>query len=228
MAKNDEKKEQMLQAELLRLEQLCCYEEELVRQGHGLVAGVDEAGRGPLAGPVVAAAVILPPGLRLMNLNDSKKVSASLRCRLEEEIKDRAIAWAIGQATVAEIDELNILEATKLAMLRALQALNPQPDYLLLDAIRLKTDLPQESIIKGDAKCACISAASILAKTYRDCLMEQLDQDYPQYGFCQHKGYPTKQHRLAVARYGASPCHRQSFLGFLTKKTELAHEQINA
>ena len=190
-------------------------------QGYSFVAGLDEAGRGPLAGPVVAAAVILPRGFRLPGLNDSKKLSLAQRLRLEEAIKERAVAWAVGQATPAEIDQLNILKATKLAMIRAIQTLSRQPDYLLLDALRLDIPLPQESIIKGDAKCACISAASVIAKTYRDRLMEELHELYPQYGFSQHKGYPTRMHRLAVEKYGPCPCHRQSFLGFLAREKQL-------
>jgi ribonuclease HII len=203
--------------EIRRLEALAAYEESLHDQGIALIAGVDEAGRGPLAGPVVAAAAILPPGLRLNGLNDSKQLNLNTRLRLESEIKARAVAWAIGEADVEEIDRFNILGATKLAMKRALSGLAIRPDYLLLDALRLDLAIPQEGIIKGDARCACISAASILAKTYRDRLMERLDALYPQYHLAQNKGYPTEIHRLAVARHGPSPCHRKTFLGFLER-----------
>lgn len=199
------------------MEALSAYEESLYDRGFAWIAGVDEAGRGPLAGPVVAAAAILPSGLRLKGLNDSKKLNLKTRLRLESEIKNQAAAWAIGEADVEEIDRFNILGATKLAMGRALSGLSIQPDYLLLDALRLDLCIPQEGIVKGDARCACISAASVLAKTYRDRLMEGLDALYPQYHLAQNKGYPTERHRLAVARHGPSPCHRKTFLGFLER-----------
>ena len=191
-------------------------EEEVRAAGFLSIAGLDEAGRGPLAGPVVAAAVILPPGLLLQGLNDSKKVSPAKRSRLESEIKEKAVAWGLGEASHEEIDTVNILNATKLAMTRALDSLPVTPDYLLLDAIRLPVALPQESIVKGDATVACISAASILAKTYRDGVMEKWDIQYPEYGFRQHKGYPTAAHRKAVMALGPCPIHRRSFLGFMT------------
>ena len=191
-------------------------EEEVRAAGFLSIAGLDEAGRGPLAGPVVAAAVILPPGLLLQGLNDSKKVSPSRRSRLAADIKREATAWGIGEASHEEIDAINILNATKLAMTRALDSLAVAPDYLLLDAIRLSVALPQEAIIKGDATVACISAASILAKTYRDSLMETWDVCYPAYGFRQHKGYPTAAHRKLVMELGPCPIHRRSFLGFMT------------
>jgi len=192
-------------------------EEALRKAGFKAVAGLDEAGRGPLAGPVVAAAVILPQGLMIKGLNDSKKVSPAVRERLEQEIKSEAVAWALGLADHTEIDETNILIATKLAMVRAIENLKTEPDYLLLDAMSLDVDLPQEAVIKGDAKVACISAASILAKTYRDRLMQAWDLEYPLYGFAKHKGYPTPAHRWAVIEHGACPIHRQSFLGFARK-----------
>ena len=214
---------------------LYTHEEALRNQGHTAIAGIDEAGRGPLAGPVVAAAVVLPAGLMLPGLFDSKKVSPTERYRLEEEIKARATAWAVAQATSEEIDCINILEATKLAMGRALAALSVMPDYLLLDGLRQKLtlpehfpgDIPLEAVVKGDAKVACISAASILAKTCRDREMEQWDVRYPSYGFAKHKGYPTAAHRQAVIAYGACPIHRQSFLGFAKGAQQRAAHQLS-
>jgi ribonuclease HII len=203
-----------------RLEELFREENDLRIKGYRAIAGIDEAGRGPLAGPVVAAAVILAADVRLSGLNDSKKVSLRNRIRLEKEIKETAIAWGIGEASHQEIDELNIVGATKLAMLRAIQEMGVDPDYLLLDAMRLSLDIPQESIIKGDAKVACISAASILAKTYRDRQMEEWDKKYPEYKFSQNKGYPTETHRRAVIEKGPCPIHRHSFLGFVQKAAE--------
>jgi len=195
-------------------------EAALRSRGFQAIAGIDEAGRGPLAGPVVAAAVILPPELYLLGLNDSKKVSQKNRLRLEAEIQEKALAWGIGEASHQEVDEINILNATKLAMTRALEALGTQPDYLLLDAVWLDVSLPGEAIIKGDEKAACISAASILAKTYRDRLMEALDIQYPAYGFRKNKGYPTVAHRQAVMDIGPCPVHRLTFLKFAQKSLE--------
>ena len=203
--------------EAARLAALSETEKALRAKGYKSIAGLDEAGRGPLAGPVVAAAVILPPDVLLVGLNDSKQVSQRNRLRLETEIKEKALAWGVGEASHLEIDELNIVGATKLAMARALDALSITPDYLLLDAIRLPLGIPQESIIKGDAKVACISAASILAKTYRDRQMEEWDKLYPAYGFAQNKGYPTASHRSLVKDIGPCPIHRRSFLSFTQK-----------
>lgn len=202
--------------EAARLALLGAKEASLYAAGWQAIAGLDEAGRGPLAGPVVAAAVILPVGLLLYHLNDSKKVHGSVRLALEAQIKRESV-WAIGEASHLEVDEYNIVGATKLAMQRALDALRVRPDYLLLDAISLPVQLPQESIIKGDAKVACISAASILAKTYRDRQMEEWDKVYPMYGFKQHKGYPTKMHREKVLEIGPCPIHRRTFLKFTEK-----------
>ncbi len=207
-------------AERRRLAALSDKEARLRENGFQAVAGLDEAGRGPLAGPVVAGAVILRPGSMFIGLNDSKKVTLANRLRLEEEIKAGAAAWAVGVAQPEEIDRLNILGATKLAMQRALHSLSLvlPPDYLLLDALKLPSPLPQEGIIKGDAKVACIAAASILAKTCRDRIMEELDSVYPGYGFKQHKGYATAEHRQAVLALGPSPVHRKSFLGFYERE----------
>jgi len=203
-------------------------ENELRTAGFRAIAGLDEAGRGPLAGPVVAAAVILPPAIRLHGLDDSKKVSTANRLRLEKEIKSAAAAWGIGEASPQEIDELNILCATRLAMMRAIEALcRPgdassfpiAPDYLLLDAIRLPLAIPQDAIVRGDAQVACISAASILAKTFRDRQMEALDACYPEYGFRAHKGYPTMFHRQILSEIGPCPIHRRSFLRSVASAT---------
>lgn len=201
-------------AEERRLAQLRERENGLYCQGYSLIAGIDEAGRGPLAGPVVAACVILPREYRLPGLNDSKKVSAKARDRLAQMIRDQAVAWAIGLADHQEIDRINILQATKAAMLRAIEKMDPQPDYLLVDALRLDTAIPQEGIIHGDSVSASIAAASILAKTYRDSLMDRADTLYPQYGFRDHKGYGTPRHLEALRLYGSCPIHRKTFVHF--------------
>lgn len=178
-----------------------------------LVAGVDEAGRGPLVGAVVAAAVILDPARPLVGLADSKKLSAKRREELSLLIKDRALAWSLGRAEAVEIDQLNILQATMLAMCRALEALAIQPALALIDGNRIPMGLAMaaQALIKGDATEPCISAASILAKTARDAEMQALDARYPGYGFGVHKGYPTKAHLQALERLGPTPEHRRSF-----------------
>ena len=178
-----------------------------------LVAGVDEVGRGPLAGAVVTAAVILDPENPIEGLADSKKLSESRREMLAELIKERALAWAVGRAEVEEIDKLNILQATLLAMQRALEALQPTPDHALIDGNRCPLNLPcsAEFVIQGDGKIEAISAASILAKVARDSEMVELDKQYPGYGLAGHKGYPTKAHIQALAELGVSPIHRRSF-----------------
>ena len=177
-----------------------------------IVCGVDEAGRGPLAGPVCAAAVILDPARAIAGLADSKRLSACKRDRLALEIRDRASAWAIAFASVEEIDRLNILQATLLAMRRAVQQLGLRPTEVLVDGNRLpQLDLPARAIVGGDATVAEISAASILAKTARDAAMLDLHAQYPQYGFDRHMGYPTPAHFRALEMHGASPAHRRSF-----------------
>ena len=178
-----------------------------------LTAGVDEAGRGPLAGPVCAAAVILDPKRPIEGLNDSKKLSAKRREALAPLIRERALAWGIGWATVEEIDEVNILEATYLAMERAIAALQVKPEFIVIDGNRAPHHLavPFETIVKGDALVPAISAASILAKTARDALMVELDSQYPGYGFAKHAGYGTAAHVEALARLGVSPVHRRTF-----------------
>lgn len=176
------------------------------------VAGIDEAGRGPLAGPVVAAAVILDASLPIPGLADSKALTAQRREELEAQIRERACAVAIGEASVAEIDTLNILQATLLAMRRAVEALDPAPDRVLVDGNRLPVlTIPGEAIVRGDATVAAISAASILAKVHRDRLCSELDRVWPGYGFRVHKGYPTAAHLKALERFGACPAHRRSF-----------------
>lgn len=178
-----------------------------------LIAGVDEAGRGPLAGPVVAAAVILHPDSPIAGLADSKVLSARQRERLADLIRERALCWAIGTATVAEIDRLNVLRAALLAMARAVAVLATPPERVLVDGHQLPRDLPcpAAAIVKGDRTVACISAASILAKVHRDALLVELEAIYPGYGFDQHKGYGTPAHLRALARLGATPAHRRSF-----------------
>ena len=178
----------------------------------GLVCGVDEAGRGPLAGPVVAAAVILDPARPISGLNDSKKLSEKKRVALAALIRERAIAWAVAEATVAEIDQINILQASLLAMQRAVAALSVKAESALIDGNRCpQLDIPAEAIIQGDGKVASIAAASILAKTVRDAGMLVLHAEYPQYGFDRHMGYPTAAHFKALEEHGVSPVHRRSF-----------------
>ena len=177
-----------------------------------LIAGVDEAGRGPLAGPVVAAAVILDESTVIAGLGDSKTISETKRNYLAAEIKEKALAWAIAQVENEEIDELNILNASMLAMKKAVEGLKIQPDHVQVDGNRCPSlNCSVEAIVKGDALVEVIGAASILAKVSRDALMVEMDQIYPGYGFAKHKGYPTKQHRAALLRLGVSEIHRRSY-----------------
>ena len=178
----------------------------------GLVCGIDEAGRGPLAGPVVAAAVILDPSRPIDGLNDSKKLSEKKRAALAVEIREKALAWCVAEASVEEIDTLNILHATMLAMTRAVAGLQVSPERAMVDGNRCpKLAIPAEAVVKGDGKIASIAAASILAKTVRDSGMLELHRTYPQYGFDRHMGYPTAAHFAALEANGASPVHRKSF-----------------
>ena len=178
----------------------------------GLVCGIDEAGRGPLAGPVVAAAVILDPARPIEGLNDSKKLSEKKRVALAAEIREKAVAWCVAEANIEEIDRLNILHATMLAMQRAVAGLAVRPTSALVDGNRCpKLDVLAEAVVKGDGKIASIAAASILAKTVRDAGMLELHALYPQYGFDRHMGYPTAAHFAALQVHGASPVHRKSF-----------------
>jgi ribonuclease HII len=177
-----------------------------------IICGVDEAGRGPLAGPVSAAAVILDPDYPIAGLADSKKLSGRQRDRLAIIIRERALAWAVAYADVAEIDRLNILQATLLAMRRAVLSLPVRPQQVLVDGLYCpSTGIPSRAIVKGDSKIAAISAASILAKTTRDLLMVELHEKYPHYGFADHKGYPTAAHLVALQEHGVSAVHRKSF-----------------
>lgn len=177
-----------------------------------LVAGVDEVGRGPLAGAVVAAAVILTPERWIDGLADSKVLSEKRRNELDIEIREKALAWSIARAEVEEIDNINILQASLLAMKRAVESLEIKPEHLKIDGNKkILMNISMETIIKGDSKVAAISAASIIAKVARDKEMIALDKQYPEYGFASHKGYPTKAHREALIKYGALSCHRKSF-----------------
>ncbi len=189
------------------------YEQELFAQGYKLICGIDEAGRGPLAGPVCAAAVILPENLLIPGLTDSKKLTDKKRRELMPIIKEQAIAWGIGFASHEEIDEINILQATFLAMERALAQLQVKPEFALIDGNREKDfGLPVKTVVKGDSLSANIAAASVLAKVTRDDLMEAMALEYPQYGFEIHKGYGTKAHYAALTEHGSCPIHRMTFL----------------
>ena len=196
-----------------KYEEMSLYEEAARAEGALHIAGMDEAGRGPLAGPVVAAAVILDPEQPIWGVDDSKKLSPARRAVLRREIEEKALAIGVGMADVATIDRINILEATKLAMRRAVAALKLKPDVLLIDAVRLGLpDIEEKAIIKGDTLSVSIAAASIIAKETRDDILRGYDQMYPEYGFASHKGYGTKAHREAIAQYGILPIHRRSFL----------------
>ncbi|EIV8649452.1 ribonuclease HII [Vibrio parahaemolyticus] len=181
-------------------------------QGYQLIAGVDEVGRGPLVGDVVTAAVILDPNSPIEGLNDSKKLSEKKRLALLPEIKEKALAWAVGRCSPEEIDELNILQATMVAMQRAIAGLKVQPDLVLIDGNRCpELSMDSQAVVKGDLRVAEISAASIIAKVVRDQEMEELDKQYPQFGFAKHKGYPTKAHFEAIEQHGVISEHRKSF-----------------
>lgn len=195
-----------------RLRKMLEFEEALWSKGIVHVAGVDEAGMSPLAGPVYAAAVVFAPRARIAHVDDSKKLDAKTRESLAAEIKETAVAWAVGTAAPTEIDTINIYWAGLLAMRRAVEGLGVKPQHLLIDARRInEIDLPQEKIIKGDSRSLSIAAASILAKTARDALMREMDARHPGYGFAKHKGYPVKEHLEALSRLGACIEHRRSF-----------------
>lgn len=198
--------------EIQRLHKMTEFEREYYSQGYKLIAGIDEVGRGPLAGPVVTAAVILGEGVVIPGVNDSKKLSEAKREYLYEEIKAKALAVSVGMADVELIDEINILNATYVAMKRAIEGLSIKPDFILLDAVTLKdVDIPQKGIIKGDSLSISIAAASIIAKVERDRLISSYDSIYPQYGFSKHKGYGTKEHMDSIRKYGLLPIHRRTF-----------------
>ncbi len=205
------KKLEKLEKERERLETMRIYEHQYEQTG--LVCGVDEAGRGPLAGPVVAGAVILPVNCEILYLNDSKQLSEKRREELYDEIREKAVACGVGIVGPERIDEINILQATYEAMREAIAALNPQPDVLLNDAVRIPgIALRQVPIIGGDAKSLSIAAASVLAKVTRDRMMREYDREMPEYGFAAHKGYGSAAHFEAIRKYGLSPIHRRSFL----------------
>ena len=208
-----QEKEKALQEQYNRM---MAYENKCFSRGLNLVAGIDEAGRGPLAGPVVAAAVILNPDQPIIGLNDSKQLTKAQRKILVEQIKEHALSIGVGIVSAKEIDDLNIYQASKLAMEKAVQALDMTPDALLIDAMKINTPIPQVSIIKGDARSVSIAAASIIAKETRDEMMEELNRKYPGYDFHQHMGYGTKAHLEAIRRLGPCPEHRLSFAPFRT------------
>lgn len=211
--------EEKLAAERERLEQMREYEHKY--SSYSAICGIDEAGRGPFAGPVVAGAVILPADCEILFLNDSKKLSEKRREELFLEIQEKAVAWSVGMADAEEIDQINILQATYKAMRRAVAGLGTVPDLLLNDAVMIPdVDIHQIKIIKGDAKSVSIAAASILAKVTRDHLMKEYDSRYPEYGFAKHKGYGTAEHIAAIRRKGPCPIHRKTFITKYTKEAE--------
>lgn len=204
-------KEEKLKLERERLALMHQFENQY--SDYRLICGIDEAGRGPLAGPVVAGACILPMDAEILYLNDSKKLSEKRREELFAEIKEKAVSWAVGIIDNQVIDDINILQATYRAMRSAVSQLNPEPDLLLVDAVTIpETNIRQVGIVKGDAKSVSIAAASILAKVTRDHLMLEYDTVYPEYGFAKHKGYGTAQHIAAIREYGLTPIHRRSFM----------------
>ncbi|HCY86335.1 MAG TPA: ribonuclease HII [Desulfobacteraceae bacterium] len=190
------------------------FEKGAREKGFRQIAGIDEAGRGPLAGPVVSAAVILPEGFDCPGLTDSKKLSEKKRDALYPKIRELAVAVGVGMADHEEIDRINVLQAALLSMKRAMDDLATTPDYLLIDGkFTIDSDLPQEAIVKGDSRSISVAAASIIAKVTRDRIMKELAQEYPVYGFDRHKGYPTKAHKQAIIDHGPCPVHRRSFRG---------------
>lgn len=223
-----QKKYEQAQAEQQRLETMLTYEKAAYQKGYTLIAGVDEVGRGPLAGPVVAAAVILPQNHKIPFVNDSKQLSAQKRELLAEQIKKEALAYAVGVVSNERIDEINILQATYEAMQKALAELSPQPDLILADAVTIpKVDIPQQSIIKGDAKSLSIAAASIIAKVTRDAMMEEMAKAYPDYDFASNKGYGSQKHIAGIAQHGLCPIHRRSFVGKILEKQKNSTEKGN-
>ena len=202
----------MTEKEQLRLDKMLEYERALYAKGYEFVCGIDEAGRGPLCGPVVAAAVILKKDDHIEGVNDSKKLAEKKREELFEIIKERAVAWSVGIVDEETIDRINILEATRLAMKKAVEGLSVKPDYALVDAEKkVPIDVPYSPIIKGDALSESIAAASIIAKVTRDHMIIELDKEYPEYGFAKNKGYGTKEHTEAILKYGLCKAHRRSF-----------------
>ena len=212
--KEIQKRKKALQAEIdenLRLEAMLSYEKDLYSKGTSLIAGVDEVGRGPLAGPVVAAAVILPKNCKIKGLNDSKKIPKKKHEEIFQAVKDNALTIAIGIMDNHVIDQVNIYEATKLAMKEAISQLEPQPEHLLIDAMKLDLPISQTSIIKGDANSLSIAAASIVAKVTRDKIMANYDEEFPGYDFAQNAGYGTAKHLEGIEKHGVTTIHRTSF-----------------
>ncbi len=205
------KKVEALRKENERLMAMSVMEFAAYEEGFLFVGGIDEAGRGPLAGPVVAACAILPPGLLLHKLNDSKKLTAAQREELFNQIREKAVSYGIGVVDHLVIDEINIYQATKKAMALAIENMGIRPDYLIIDAVKLNVAIPQKAIPKADQNSVSVAAASILAKVTRDRMMDQLDQEYPGYGFARHKGYGTEEHMAAIREKGLCPIHRRSF-----------------
>lgn len=206
-------KAERIEKEKRMLQEMQVYEGALREQGVRYIAGIDEVGRGPLAGPVVAAAVILPEDFDVLGVNDSKKLSEKRREELFIRIKEKAVAWAIGMADNQTIDEINILQATKRAMIEAVENLSVKPEHLLIDAVKLEDlEIPQTSIIKGDEKSLSVAAASILAKVTRDHMMVEYAKEYPGYAFEKNKGYGTKAHYEGIYARGICPIHRRTFL----------------
>jgi len=231
-------KQERLERDITKLAEMKAHEDELRAEGYRYIAGIDEVGRGPLAGPVYAACVILPEDFDVPGINDSKKLSAKKREELSDIIKERAVAWGIGIADNNEIDVLNILEATKTAMKRAISAVRDMlaergllapagetraQDMLLIDAVKLDAGMPSESIIKGDEKCLCIAAASIIAKVARDSFMTEMDSVYPGYDFAGNKGYGTAKHYEGLRNFGKTPIHRKTFLKKFDENPETGH-----
>lgn len=213
------KKEERQKLLLEKLDSMQVYERALREQGIRLIAGVDEVGRGPLAGPVVAAAVILPEDFDVLGVDDSKKLSEKKREELYDKITEWAVCWAVGMADNRRIDEINILNATKEAMAEAIGALSQAPEHILIDALTLpQISIPQTGIIKGDAKSLSIAAASIVAKVTRDRMMTEWSKSYPAYAFDRNKGYGTKDHYAGIAESGICPIHRKTFLKNLHEK----------
>ncbi|KAA0547955.1 ribonuclease HII [Bacillus sp. BGMRC 2118] len=206
-----ERKQQITMKQIEKLAEMSKYENELYEKGYSRLAGIDEVGRGPLAGPVVAAAVVLPKDFNILGINDSKQLSEGKRDELFELIHQAAISIGIGIIPSQQIDEVNIYQATKLAMRKAIGQLSVSPDFLLIDAMKLDIDIPQLSLVKGDEKSISIAASSIIAKVIRDRYMKRLGQEYPRFGFENHMGYGTKQHLDAITTYGVTPEHRLSF-----------------
>ncbi len=202
----------MKDEEIERLKEMLKIEDSLYSEGYEYICGIDEAGRGPLCGPVVAAAVILPKDKYIEGVNDSKKLSPKKREKLYDDIKKEAISVGIGIVDVDIIEEINILNATKLAMIKAVKDLKIKPDYLLIDGNQLiDIDIEKQTVVSGDAKSESIAAASIIAKVTRDRMLVNFDKLYPEYGFAKHKGYGTKMHIEAIKKYGLTPIHRKSF-----------------